>query len=458
MLVSLSVRNFKSIDAATVRFGPLTGLIGHNGVGKSNLLDAIQLLSALAEGDVGEAVASVRRTSDGTATPLDLVGGRNPGATIELAADLIVPRVVVDDFGQEAEASTTLLRYEVHLRYEADRDRLVIGHERLDNVRLGDVRRFTRFPTAPAFRDSVAVGSRRGGPLITTETAAGEIVVHGDGGSRPRSVPVGRSPLTVLGGANAADYPTVLAAKREMQSWRLLHLEPSAMRAPDHRSAPPHVSAAGGHLPATLNGLLSTRPDVAAAVVDRLRRFNGDVEELAVFTDEIRGQLALRARLAGVDEWLLGRSLSEGTLRSIALTLMLVDDRDRAVLCVEEPENGIHPSRVPALVDLLYDYAVDSTEPAGSDNPLRQVIVNTHSPEVARQLDADDLVFVERIPARPGDGGGSTTVFRPIAGSWRVDDDGPEPQHIQALADFIGGAPVRSSRVDQLTLDFGTAT
>ena len=65
-----------------------------------------------------------------------------------------------------------------------------------------------------------------------------------------------------------------------------------------------------------------------------------------VYADDVRDQFALRARVRGVDNWLYGRSLSDGMLRYIALVLMLVDVQDRAVLCIEEPENGIHPSRV----------------------------------------------------------------------------------------------------------------
>lgn len=97
-----------------------------------------------------------------------------------------------------------------------------------------------------------------------------------------------------------------------------------------------------------------------------------------------------------MNNWLYGRSLSDGTLRYVALVLMLADVRDRAVLCIEEPENGIHPSRVPNLVELLQDYAVDVESPVASDDPLRQVVLNSHSPEVARQLPFRDLVFVER--------------------------------------------------------------
>ncbi len=460
MLVALSVRNFKSIRAATVRFGALTCLIGHNGVGKSNLFDAIHLLSALADHDVNDAVRRIRRTADGPSSPLDLLHGRDPAGSVELTADLIVPPTVVDDFEVEATPSTTLLRYSVRLAYQAESDRLVVDHESLEPVKLGDFQRFTRFRSSEAFRRSVTGKGGRRVPFISTDHDAGAISLHGEGGSRGRSASVGRSPLTILGGTNTADYPTVLAAKREMESWRLLHLEPSAMRTPDVRSATPHVSARGGNLPATLRALLARDRDASTVVVNRLRELNAEVEDLDVYTDEVRDQLALRARVGGMGEWLFGRSLSEGTLRYIALALLLVDVRDRAVLCVEEPENGIHPSRVPALVDLLYDYAVDLDEPVADDNPLRQAILNTHSPEVARQVHIDDIVFVERaISAEHG----PATIFRPIDRGWRTygsssnGNGAVEAQSRQALADFIGGSPIRRSQLEQLELNFGTA-
>lgn len=459
MLLALSIKNFKSIRDARVRFGSLTCLIGHNGVGKSNLFDAIHFLSLLADRDIYEATAEVRRTSEGSYSPLDLVFGRDPENAIELSADMIATHDVIDDFGQAATPSTTLLTYTLRLRYRSDSDRLLVESEHLAHAKLGDFGAFTAFPSSTAFRNSVAIGARRGGPLISTDEQRGAIVLHGDGGSRGRPAPVGTSPLTVVGGTNTFDYPTVLAAKREMASWRMLQLEPSAMRSPDLRGAAPHVSASGGHLAATLNTLKKTNKNAGVEVVNRLRELNSDVADLDVYADETRDQLALRARVPGVEQWLYGRSLSDGTLRYIALALMLVDTRDRGVLCLEEPENGIHPSRIPNLVSLLYDYAVDLDEVVDEDNPLRQVVVNSHSPEVARQLHIDDLVFVER--AKSADGS-FVSAFRPVANTWRVvrvneSELTTIPKDRQAVADFIGGSPLRLED-EQLKFEFGTVS
>ena len=49
MLTRLKVNGFKNLMNVDIRFGPFTCIAGANGVGKSNLFDAIRFLSALAD-------------------------------------------------------------------------------------------------------------------------------------------------------------------------------------------------------------------------------------------------------------------------------------------------------------------------------------------------------------------------------------------------------------------------
>ena len=131
---------------------------------------------------------------------------------------MIAPGQVEDYFGQTAKPSTSLLTYSLTLRYMRESDRLVVQSESLTRARHADYKKFIGFDSSPQFQESAAVGSRRGGVLISTNPEEQKIMLHGDGGSRGRPVPVGTSPLTVVGGTNTFDYPTVLAAKREMSS------------------------------------------------------------------------------------------------------------------------------------------------------------------------------------------------------------------------------------------------
>ena len=60
MLTRLRVQGFKNLVDVDVRFGPFTCIAGLNGVGKSNLFDAILFLSALADQSLLEAATGVR--------------------------------------------------------------------------------------------------------------------------------------------------------------------------------------------------------------------------------------------------------------------------------------------------------------------------------------------------------------------------------------------------------------
>jgi hypothetical protein len=82
-------------------------------------------------------------------------------------------------------------------------------------------------------------------------------------------------------------------------------------------------------------------------------------------------------------------------MRFLALAVLDLDPEAQGLLCLEEPENGIHPERIPKILNLLQDIATDVEYPIGLDNPLRQVIINTHSPAVVQQVPDDSLLVAQ---------------------------------------------------------------
>ena len=82
-------------------------------------------------------------------------------------------------------------------------------------------------------------------------------------------------------------------------------------------------------------------------------------------------------------------------MRFLALAVLALDPETQGLLCLEEPENGIHPARIPKILQLLQDIATDVNYPINIDNPLRQVIINTHSPAVVMQIPDDSLLIAE---------------------------------------------------------------
>lgn len=444
MLLRLQVSGFKNLRELDVQFGPLTCFMGPNGVGKSNIFDAVQFLRYLAQDEIHMAAEAIRRPSEGGFGPLDLLWNHDPRTQLRLSADILVPSRAEDDFGDVVHPTTTLLNYEVRFRYSEGDRRLVLAHEELKPHKRGDAKALIPFSHNSSFRDSAAVGKRYGGAFISMQQGAGvdTVQLHGDGGSRGRPVPVGNSPRTVLGGTGTREYPTIVAARREMMSWSAVQFEPSSLRTPDRLGERSRVDEHGRHIAATLQRLGSQAGDperIFAEAANQLARLVPSVRRLRVREDQARQHLLVEIAFEGSAQWQPPRSLSDGTLRFLALVVMQMDPSSGRVLCIEEPENGIHPFQVPEVVALLRDFAVDPRLATDTDeNPLRQVILNSHSPEIAKQLEHDEVFLVETLRGPEG----QEACVRSISGieGWR-NRSNRDPVGAEEFERWIGGSP-----------------
>jgi hypothetical protein len=62
---------------------------------------------------------------------------------------------------------------------------------------------------------------------------------------------------------------------------------------------------------------------------------------------------------------------------------------------------------------------VDTDDPIGPDNPLRQVIINTHSPTVVGAVEDEDLLVAEARQMADSKGAGRAVVFSWLSDTWR---------------------------------------
>ncbi|RKT31445.1 putative ATPase [Microbacterium sp. AG1240] len=428
MLTRLEVDGFKNLFDVTVEFGPYTCIAGQNALGKSNLFDAIEFLSLVADRPFMEAAQDIRSAGTRMGDPRTLfwMGGSGPPPLMHLAAEMVVADSVYDDFGQEAKATSTFLRYELTLQYVAATGAgpVPMGSVRLLNEDLTYITQSKaaarlRWKHSPKFRQRIVKNDRKGTGFISTGSD-GAFQVHQDGGSRGQPRRSAAAPRTVLSTINTSDDPTALAARREMQQWRKLALEPSSMRRPDSITGSSEIGSDGSHLAAALFRMADQGQDsnVYAGVAATASALT-DVRAVNVDFDAKRDILTLEARL-GAGPFLPSRALSDGTMRFVALSVIEADASFGGVICMEEPENGIHPAKIEAMVSLLRDLAVDPAEEPGSDNPLRQVVVNTHSPRfVVFQDDSDMLLALPKTIVRDGETV-QTVSFAPLWDTWRA--------------------------------------
>jgi predicted ATPase len=280
------------------------------------------------------------------------------------------------------------------------------------------------FPlNAALFRDQVVVNKRKGAGFISTLTMDDGIVeihLHQDGGSggQPQKIPARHIPKTVVANTNSAVWPTILAARREMQSWRFLSLEPSAMRRSNKMHEENSVGADGGKLAATLYKLFRRDENVYSRIASRLSEIV-PTSDVRVDVDQVRQLLTVEVKERS-GAFLPARALSDGTLRFLALCIMAEDPDFKGLLCFEEPENGIHPAKMNAMLNLIKELAVDTMQPASEDNPMRQIFIATHSPVLVKLETPDDLIYADVVKVQGPDGRPASTIrCKSLKESWR---------------------------------------
>ena len=457
MLTRLEVDGFKNLIGFAVDFSPYTCIAGQNGTGKSNIFDAIHFLSLLADHSILEAAVRVRARTEDTARLDDLFfrGESASRDSFKLAAEMLVEQDVTDDFGRPGRASSTFLRYVVEIgKKNSTSDSssrsifdMELRSESLHHIRQGDASKRLRFPHSKSeFRDK-AVRNRRfakTGYISTEQSTDGatEIIVHQDGGSRGpgQRAPARTAPRTIVGTTNTVATPTILAARREMQKWRLLSLEPSAMRRPDRLGRDPTVvSDNGAHLAAALNRLKETESDdgsVVGRISSRLSELV-PVTSVDVVRDDVRELLTLSVTEVGGQQF-AANAISDGTLRFLALSVLAEDPEAKGLICIEEPENGIHPERLPAMAGLIRDLAVDVNDPVDSGNIMRQVILATHSPYFLQLQNPDDVLLAQETMVRYGDSSVRGLRCYSLENSWRtVAEDAGSVLGLSMMQDYL---------------------
>lgn len=388
MLTRIEIDGFKTFVDFNVSLTPFKVIIGANGVGKSNLFDALNLLANLAETDMRTAFLNVR----GDAGELFCVEPSGEHViSMRFCVDLFVDRFVRDEWGSEAELKYTRMRYELEIARgldSQDLERFYVKHESLRAIHRKDDSWLKHLGDR---QDDWLPKLKRGrnAPFISTEEEGGTatLYLHQDGRSGRKATVAEKAERTVLSGVLNTEFPHAFAAREEMRSWKRLQLNPEVLRAPSSMVSPQNLGPDGSFLPSTLARLQAkNRLEYISADLNYLVP---EIDKVEVEPDKAQNRYLIHATTRD-GRTFSSRVLSDGTLRLLALITLNHDPRHHGLLCFEEPENGVHPQRLKSMVDgvlrpLATDFANDP-----SDIPLRQLLVNTHSPVLAQALVTED--------------------------------------------------------------------
>lgn len=331
---------------------PLNVLIGPNASGKSNFVEALTVLAA---------------------APRDLLEPFRKGGGVE---EWIWKGATVSRIARiEARLQPAPLSLYYQLAFSASNYRLWISEEAIEPAPGSPV----DLPSFYAFREGrpvIAVG----GSLTEREVRT----LNAEDVSRDQSILSQRKDPTL--------YPELTLVGQEFLRMRFYRdwdvSRGSLLRRPQPADLPNDFLAENGENLALVVNALQNRPDVKKALLDNLKLLWDAVADVVTTTQGGTVQIFFHER--GFKTPVPMARLSDGTLRFLCLLAILCHPEPPPLVCIEEPELGLHPDAVATVAKLLVEASSRT-----------QLVVTTHSDALVSALSEtpEAIVVCERTEA-----------------------------------------------------------
>ena len=337
----VKIRNYKSIGSCDVELGRLNVLVGRNGTGKSNFLDALRFIVDGLQTSLDHAIKArggideVRRRSTGHP--------HNFGIEV----DMNLPDWRVATYGFEISSQPKggfLVKSEKLLVHEPN-GRACASFE-LSNGRIEE--------------SSVDNMPKAANDRLYLVTASG-----------------------------LAEFEDAYDALLAMGFYNLSPEQMKEVQSPD---AGELLRRDGSNIASVVARLAEDEPTLKERVTDYLAAIVPDVADFDRVPLGHRETLQFRQQVKGARHpWrFYAANMSDGTLRTLGIivaAMQLVNRRNRVRLVgIEEPETALHPAAAGALMDSLREAATNT-----------QVLLTSHSPDLLDRFDpdADTLLVVQ---------------------------------------------------------------
>jgi predicted ATPase len=338
----LEVKGFRRLYDINIPLRPLTIMIGANGVGKTSLLDVIDLLAVSANAGLNKRISTL--------------SGVNALLTIDKAKDIL--------FGIDMQASGNgPLKYKLEL--EVTGTAYGVASEQLSQL-----------------RDTTDVS-----PFLHIDSHFSDVKYHDVESHKFIRPTWDHNPLE----SSLSQVPKMFKQpedfRKRLGSSTFYHVLNVGARAPVRLPQPLRPAELPGKdgedIVSCLFYLRETDRDAYDAVEDALRSAFPGFERLD-FPPVAAGTLAMTWKDKNFSTPLYMHQLSEGTLRFLWLVALLQSPGLASVTLLDEPEVSLHPELLSQLADLFREASTRS-----------QIIVATHSDRLVKFLNPDEVLVMD---------------------------------------------------------------
>lgn len=186
-------------------------------------------------------------------------------------------------------------------------------------------------------------------------------------------------------------YPISFELQQYLKSWGFYSEFSTDLDSPLRKAQPLRaglrVSPSGDNLFSVLHHMKERHQyrDTYNEILKTVKVIFPTLEDLHFPPEAGEGKIALAWEGSEFPKEFPSYSLSDGVLKFLCLTTLLLSPNPPKLICIDEPEIGLHPRSIDLISELLTACSQRS-----------QLIVATHSPQIIRKLKPEDVLIVER--------------------------------------------------------------
>jgi len=350
-LPSIKVRGYRPFEEILFRFCPLQVIVGANGSGKSSLFEFLKFIRDACYQEI----------------PPEIVSG-----TI---GQQIFHKPGPDRLWWSAEID---LQGRVPLYYQGE----LMGPVGATKVIFERVR--TKSPLHEGFD--------KGYTFLNFQNGKGVVRDPKDGSFQRKQWDLKKPNQLGLGAITDSTLATLFNLREYVRGWRFynsFHIDNEKIRKSIPTSQEPILHEDAGNLSAVLFNLMTEHPGSFAELKSVLKSAIPGFKDLTVKARGGPGEVIAFWQEKSIDADLSLADLSDGTLRFIAWATLCVMPAPPTLICIDEPDQGVHPRTLPILAG-LFEKASERT----------QVILATHSSYFLSQFDLNNIAVMKKAAGK----------------------------------------------------------
>ncbi len=323
-IFSIEIKNYKSIrHSGPILIKPLNVLIGQNGAGKSNFISFFKFLNQLYEQKL-----QLYINQNGRAENMLYFGKKG--------SDGLAGRIVFDNEWKN----------EYHFRMVPDQKDNLIFSEEWSNLTI--------------------VGTEKKDKHVISSGGNFESELRDDNTYRSKHLRALFKAFKVFH-FHDTSFTSKIKQPSSMQDYAVFHED-------------------GRNLASFLYRLQESSPKNFQLIERVIKSIAPYFENFYLQPDEINPrEIFLRWQEKGWDQLFSAHNLSDGTLRMICLTTLLLQPDLPSAIIIDEPELGLHPFAIQKLASLIKSASVQT-----------QIIISTQSVGLVNEFSAEDIIVVDR--------------------------------------------------------------